>query len=90
MSSYDFRVVENITNSGINLSEQIFYNNDLDPHNIRNVHLRSPKTLGELEKVVNQVWEAFQLNFETVLGVNQVRVVLVKKSIGQKIKYGIL
>ena len=27
------------------------------------LNLRSPNTLGELEKCVNEVWETFQLNF---------------------------
>ena len=51
------------------------------------VNLRAPKT-SELEKCVNEVWENISIEFlnpywESV----KKRVVLVKKSKGQKIKY---
>ena len=52
------------------------------------VNLRSPKSLVELEKVVNQVWESISIEFLRPYWESmKKRVVLVKKSKGQKIKY---
>ena len=50
------------------------------------VNLRSPKTFGELEKVVNQVWESISIEFLRPYWQSmKKRVVLVNKSKGQRL-----
>ena len=52
------------------------------------LNLRAPKTIGELEKGVNEVWENISIEFlKPYWESMKKRVVLVKKSKGHKIKY---
>ena len=52
------------------------------------LNLRSPRTLGELEKILYEVWEKISIDIlKPYWEFMKKRVVLVKKSKGQKIKY---
>ena len=52
------------------------------------LNLRSPRTLGELEKSLNEVWEINSIDFlRQYREPMKKRVVLVEKSNSQKIKY---
>ena len=52
------------------------------------LNLRSPRILGELEKSLNEVWEKISIDFLRPYWESmKKRVVLEKKSKGQKIEY---